>query len=985
MPHINALFSSFGEIAETSNQTDPNTGSFLGICVIRYRDSRAFRGSGPMLAVNAAKRAFQECRKGQRIGVNPIIVELDREGVVSRRLVAKAIQSQKIQAHSPAPAGAEIKREVSAAKNVPPPTAPKGPSGKSIMRPTILPVATSTGSETPRPVFPKPAVQSLVEEKPILSQIKRDPYIFIANCYVPVLSTTIPHLKKRLRAFAWKEIRLDSTGYYVIFDDSRRGEEETERCFKSCHMTALFTYVMNMECQRYGNPHYERSPSPERVQEEQRKKAEEERTRRDLEMEEEEQKKQRTQNLDPSRAVLEFITREVRNKLLEDIKARIGAPLLFDLLDPARHIAKRRKLGISDPEDNKRQGLYGDRVDDLSYEGTPDSQAEANRASQSQRPSSTVNLKQLPRMRKGAGTRRQNVGFADERRKRIPKRSFARPLYHRLQHFQDEEESDDDRQTSLTRDTGGQDSRPLSRMSMTPALSDDDEGAAATKGLRPRPRRHNAPDWGDSEDDREAGSAPGVAAADQESPEDLLIAKLEYAVGTLSAGSKKRKRLMKELESRKRQKEDNELFGIDGDDLSEAPQPLTVDIKLADEETIPISSIPQDGAMDVDEDESKSKKKTKAKKKSKKQIFEEREALKAQAMTSETPEVPSENDSDHQAVAGPDQKSEEIPKLALKPEVEWGVSYDHPRKTVVDDTDIILDLDGWQDLLKDDEDLDALKEVLARQTPAAIGNVALWAQNQKQIKTLNRSGQKGVVRNETFIPDYYVPNPTGSARTEGIKKILESEKSKYLPHRIKVQKQREEREAKVKKDPAAAAAEAARVALAKTASSSTSRSNRANNRRLVADINAQKQALTTSTGGEGDVLRFNQLKKRKKPVKFARSAIHNWGLYAMEDIAANDMIIEYVGEKVRQQVADMRERQYLKSGIGSSYLFRIDEDTVIDATKRGGIARFINHSCTPNCTAKIIKVEGSKRIVIYALRDIGRGMLLLSRVYSQRC
>ena len=126
--------------------------------------------------------------------------------------------------------------------------------------------------------------------------------------------------------------------------------------------------------------------------------------------------------------------------------------------------------------------------------------------------------------------------------------------------------------------------------------------------------------------------------------------------------------------------------------------------------------------------------------------------------------------------------------------------------------------------------------------------------------------------------------------------------------------------------------------------------------------------------GDGDVLRFNQLKKRKKPVRFARSAIHNWGLYAEENISANDMIIEYVGEKVRQQVADMRERQYLKSGIGSSYLFRIDENTVIDATKRGGIARFINHSCVPNCTAKIITVEKTKRIVIYALRDIAQSM-----------
>ncbi|KAI1030661.1 hypothetical protein LB505_004048 [Fusarium chuoi] len=82
----------------------------------------------------------------------------------------------------------------------------------------------------------------------------------------------------------------------------------------------------------------------------------------------------------------------------------------------------------------------------------------------------------------------------------------------------------------------------------------------------------------------------------------------------------------------------------------------------------------------------------------------------------------------------------------------------------------------------------------------------------------------------------------------------------------------------------------------------------------------------------------------------------------MENIAKDDMIIEYVGEQVRQQIAEIRENRYLKSGIGSSYLFRIDDNTVIDATKKGGIARFINHSCDPNCTAKIIKVEGSKRI-----------------------
>ena len=45
-------------------------------------------------------------------------------------------------------------------------------------------------------------------------------------------------------------------------------------------------------------------------------------------------------------------------------------------------------------------------------------------------------------------------------------------------------------------------------------------------------------------------------------------------------------------------------------------------------------------------------------------------------------------------------------------------------------------------------------------------------------------------------------------------------------------------------------------------------------------------------------------------------------------------------------VADMREKRYVQEGIGSSYLFRVDHDTIIDATKCGNLARFINHYCT---------------------------------------
>lgn len=63
-------------------------------------------------------------------------------------------------------------------------------------------------------------------------------------------------------------------------------------------------------------------------------------------------------------------------------------------------------------------------------------------------------------------------------------------------------------------------------------------------------------------------------------------------------------------------------------------------------------------------------------------------------------------------------------------------------------------------------------------------------------------------------------------------------------------------------------------------------------------------------------------------LKFARSSIHGWGLFTLEDIQPNDMIIEYVGELIRPAIADVREFRYTRKGIGSSYLFRMDDDLV---------------------------------------------------------
>ncbi|XP_018093375.1 histone-lysine N-methyltransferase SETD1B isoform X2 [Xenopus laevis] len=133
----------------------------------------------------------------------------------------------------------------------------------------------------------------------------------------------------------------------------------------------------------------------------------------------------------------------------------------------------------------------------------------------------------------------------------------------------------------------------------------------------------------------------------------------------------------------------------------------------------------------------------------------------------------------------------------------------------------------------------------------------------------------------------------------------------------------------------------------------------------------QRRLLSSFTGScDSDLLKFNQLKFRKKKIRFCKSHIHDWGLFAMEPIVADEMVIEYVGQNIRQVIADMREKRYEDEGIGSSYMFRVDHDTIIDATKCGNFARFINHSCNPNCYAKVVTVESQKKIVIYSKQYI---------------
>ncbi|XP_058579699.1 histone-lysine N-methyltransferase 2C isoform X2 [Neofelis nebulosa] len=110
----------------------------------------------------------------------------------------------------------------------------------------------------------------------------------------------------------------------------------------------------------------------------------------------------------------------------------------------------------------------------------------------------------------------------------------------------------------------------------------------------------------------------------------------------------------------------------------------------------------------------------------------------------------------------------------------------------------------------------------------------------------------------------------------------------------------------------------------------------------------------------------------KSNVYLARSRIQGLGLYAARDIEKHTMVIEYIGTIIRNEVANRKEKLYESQNRGV-YMFRMDSDHVIDATLTGGPARYINHSCAPNCVAEVVTFERGHKIIISSNRRIQKG------------
>jgi hypothetical protein len=103
-------------------------------------------------------------------------------------------------------------------------------------------------------------------------------------------------------------------------------------------------------------------------------------------------------------------------------------------------------------------------------------------------------------------------------------------------------------------------------------------------------------------------------------------------------------------------------------------------------------------------------------------------------------------------------------------------------------------------------------------------------------------------------------------------------------------------------------------------------------------------------------------------IQMRRSDVHGNGVFAVQDLAEGETLIEYKGEVISWKEA-LRRHPHDPAQPNHTFYFHIDDGRVIDGNVKGNDARWINHSCEPNCEAD--EVDG--RVYIKALRNISAG------------
>lgn len=119
----------------------------------------------------------------------------------------------------------------------------------------------------------------------------------------------------------------------------------------------------------------------------------------------------------------------------------------------------------------------------------------------------------------------------------------------------------------------------------------------------------------------------------------------------------------------------------------------------------------------------------------------------------------------------------------------------------------------------------------------------------------------------------------------------------------------------------------------------------------------------------------NQRFQRKQwaTVSVIKTDKKGYGLRTDSDLHPNDFVYEYIGEVINEPTFRRRMLQYDHEGIKHFYFMSLNKSEFVDATKKGNLGRFCNHSCSPNCYVDKWVVGDKLRMGIFALRAVRAG------------
>ena len=118
--------------------------------------------------------------------------------------------------------------------------------------------------------------------------------------------------------------------------------------------------------------------------------------------------------------------------------------------------------------------------------------------------------------------------------------------------------------------------------------------------------------------------------------------------------------------------------------------------------------------------------------------------------------------------------------------------------------------------------------------------------------------------------------------------------------------------------------------------------------------------------------------QRFQKLEYAKTEIfktnqRGWGLKTAECVPAGTLVVEYVGELLNEKSCYQRIKIAQSKGEKNFYMLNIDKDVIVDAGQKGNLARFMNHSCQPNCETHKWTVNGMTCIGLFAIDDIEQG------------